>query len=136
MKIYLLKIWLLIFLVSCIASLCLCYIVLSARTINANSGSCDMSILLYVFSIFQIIIMTISNTTIFMNLNKKIRENYYYSLASFLLAPFVTTLITQPLMFKGWKNMLFYGIMCLPFLIVSALFFWRFRKLRFITKEN
>ncbi len=129
MKRYLPGILILTFFISSAITTALTFISLSMSQIGQDFCRCDMSIMLYTFNIFQIIILTIGSIIVFLNLNKKIRGNFFYSLVSFLLVP-LTIALLEILYFKNSVVMGMYSIMFIPFFSVLIIFFLRFRKLK------
>ncbi len=103
------------------------------RPIDHHTMRCDMSGIFYGVGIFQIILMTLGSTTIFFNLNKKIRDNYYYSLATFILVPLMITLI-ELIAYKDLRGEA--SVLFIPFLCLSILFFLRFRQSVFVREPG
>jgi len=66
-------------------------IYLGQQPIDHNRMHCDMSGIAYPIGWAIIILLTLSSTTIYLNLFKEIRTNSIYKLLSFLLVPFVIT---------------------------------------------
>ncbi len=133
MKLYLFKILLLIFFLSLLLTMGLIYVIISMRPIEHNTMQCDMSGIFYGVGIFQIIFMTLGSTTIFLNLNKKIRDNYYYSLASFIQVPLAMTFI-ELIAYKDLRGE--GGVLFIPFLCLSILFFFKFRQSEFVRQSD
>ncbi len=135
MKLYLLKIWGLTSLISCLAEMLLIFVMLSMETIDNNVRHCDMSALLYPIGIIYYTILSIGIIPIFINLNKRIRNNFYYSLASFFLIPTLIVLVLEPLSYDIRTVGVLY-ILSIPFFITLTSFFWIFRKSRFVNKKE
>ncbi len=125
MKTYLFKALILTLISSCIITFLLIGIMLSTRPVDHNRMRCDMSGILYGVGIALDILLTISAFPIFLNLNKKVRENYYYSLTSFFLVPLIIII--------GFGLVEGTGIIIsIPFIIVLTFFFIKFRKSKFV----
>lgn len=76
--------------------------------------------------------MTFGTLPIFLNMYKIIRENYNYSLLSFLLLPLIISIISILYMADFKESILEYSAMFIPFLSVLILFFIKFRKSKYI----
>jgi uncharacterized membrane protein YhaH (DUF805 family) len=94
----------------------------NTRKEGFSRHSCDMSGIAYGLSIGFNLFLTIASLTLFLNLYKTIRNNFWYSFASFFMLPLIVAGYFST--FLQEETYLF----VLSFFIVLFLFFLRFRK--------
>ncbi len=119
---YLLKIWFLTIIISYCLSYCWVYY-------SNPHGS--MTGILYIFLILHYLYLAIGSTTIFLNLKKRIRNNFYVSLASFFLVPIVIVLLGM-LIFKTTSTYIF----LIPYFLILSISFFLFRNSKIINKTE
>jgi len=91
--------------------------------------------LIHLFSLNMVFLLTLSSGTIFFNLFYKIRNNYFFSLLTYLLIPFIFFIwntindltrvdftVTSPL-----NGMVYGSALFLPYLIMMSICFIHFR---------
>lgn len=82
-----------------------------------------------------VLFMTIATTPIYLNLYKKIRNTYFYSLLTFLLLPLAIAIwfsISLGGFSKEWKII---TITILPYLFILIFHFFKYRKSNLIISE-
>lgn len=110
----------------------LLFITQSMRPLNHNRMRCDMSGIVYGMGIGLIIFMTIGLIPIFFNLNKRVRENTFYSFTSLFLFPSIITVISIIYIGDFSESIKEYSSIFIPFLSILTFFFFKFRKSKFV----
>lgn len=116
------------FILSIIISTILTTLVIDQQPNDIAMMNCDMSGIAYALCWMVIICVAIGTTTLYLNLYKKIRNDYFYSLLSFLLFPLVIGLSFTALFgdyAHEWKG---YAAIILPYTGILLYHFIKFRK--------
>ena len=93
-----------------------------------------MSGIFFGVGIMYTLFMTLGSTTVYLNFITRIRENYFYSLVTFILLPLLIALamtLTFGDIIQQWKE---YSAMILPYFIVLIIYFQKFRKSKYCNK--
>jgi len=97
----------------------------------------SMSGILYVFVVANHIVMAISTLPIYLNLYKKVRINFAYSLLTFIFLPLAikvgTVFIRDDV---DWKFIVIYGLPYLSILIINFIIFRKSKILNGIQKNR
>jgi hypothetical protein len=93
----------------------------------AHQHACDMSGLAYGLSLGIILSLTLSATTIYLNLKTQVRDNTFYSTLSFFLLPLIVAILLLVSIGDPAAEWLFFSITLLPFITAISFYFYRFR---------
>lgn len=85
----------------------------------------DISGIVYGIGWFIIILMAITNTSIFLNLIEKIRANYFYSFLSFIFLPATVVFINIYLFLVAAEELVFYLVIAGPYLSIMLFHYFR-----------
>jgi hypothetical protein len=97
--------------------------------------NCAMPGFTYLMTFFIILIFTICNSTIYLNVFKSIRENKWLCLLSFFLLPFIFFSYLFIFMFEDLSDEpSFFSALFLPFTLIYVFQYFRFRK--WLKKDN
>lgn len=137
MKIYFIKVWLLITTFSLLISGVLLYHLFEIEDETKSLWLIILRNLSFFYSLRFVLFLSILSITIFLNSFKSVRENSFYSLATYCLIPFATLLcfvlndlfidgFDYDMLKTGWN---FSAILILPHLILSFIAYLYFRKM-------
>ncbi|MBZ4187413.1 hypothetical protein [Niabella beijingensis] len=115
-------------LTSLAATTLLLMFLLSQRPPDHNTIRCDFSGLLFGIGWGVIILLTLSTTTVYLNLYKKIRTRRWLSLLSFFLLPLPTAAVLLALMGAITESLKEYAAIFLPYLFILCILYHRFRR--------
>ncbi len=92
----------------------------------ADAHGVDERSLAYVFSLGINLILVMGSTTMFLNFIKKIRNDSWYSFASFFLVPILSMLYVMS-KFNSSGILVYYAVVFIPFFVILAVNFIFFR---------
>ena len=114
-------------LVGLVITTLLILLILSQRPVDQNTMRCDFSGLFYVLGWGVVILLTISSSTLYLNLKEQIRNNRWLSLSSFFLLPLLTAITLLVLMGDLAENLKEYAAIFLPYFTIFFVLYCRYR---------
>jgi hypothetical protein len=93
----------------------------------ADRKTPDMQDLAYGLALFMILVLSLSSTTIYLNLLPGIRNSKVYSFSSFFLLPIISAMFSIDSM-DGFKHdQPIFSMMVIPFFVIMGFHYVRFR---------
>lgn len=115
-----------VFVISCSITLLGTYVLLGQ--LPKQHHTCDMSGLAYGVGIGMILFLTLSSSSVFFNLNNRIRYSTSYSLLSFFLPPSIAAMLLAKVIGLNGEDPELYAIIVLPFMLILTVYYLQFRK--------